>query len=178
MNRIKFFMEYLKDFRTTGSVTPSSRFLAKKMIKNINFSHADCIVEFGAGTGVFTRTLLKRMNKDAVLLSFETNKDFCTLLKHIDDPRLQIINDSAEHIQKYITKVDYIVSGLPLVSLPRTTITKIIDSIRTSLHSNGSYIQFQYSLKSYKEFKEKFNSVRINFTPLNLPPAVIYTCTP
>ena len=70
-----FLKTFLKD-RQVGAMSPSSRFLANKMLENINFDEAKVIVELGPGTGVFTHVLLEKMRPDATLLVFELNTEF------------------------------------------------------------------------------------------------------
>jgi phospholipid N-methyltransferase len=50
-----FLKQYIKNPRMIGAVLPSSRNLARKMIEDIDFEKAECIVEYGPGTGVFTK---------------------------------------------------------------------------------------------------------------------------
>lgn len=181
-SRLPFFRQFLHDWRTTGSVTPSSRFLVNTMVEPIDFTTARCIVELGAGEGCITRALLKRMHPDAKLFAFETNKELCAILQRIQDARLHVINDSAEHIGKHLrdheqTKAEFIVSGLPLVALPKGRGTAIVDEVQRTLKDNGAYIQFQYSLSSKKDFRQRFGNVSIRFVPLNLPPAFVYVCS-
>ncbi|MBI4154977.1 hypothetical protein HY498_02750 [Candidatus Woesearchaeota archaeon] len=181
MHRTKFFLQYLKNPRLIGSITPSSKYLIKKMISPIDFSNARYILELGSGNGCITKELLKNMDLESKLIIFETNEEFCKTISKIEDERLYIINDSAEkilhHLKKLkIKKADYIISGLPLAVLPKETREIILNSISKSLKQNGLYIQFQYSLRSYKQIKQLFSQVNVNFTSLNIPPAFIYIC--
>ena len=64
------------------------------------------------------------MNSESNLICFETNKKFYNELKKIDDKKMTLLNDSAEMMESYlneneIIKVDYIVSSVPLVTLPK-----------------------------------------------------------
>ena len=179
MSRSSFFRAFLTSPRTTGSVTPSSRYLTRKMTAAIDFSRSRCIVELGSGTGCVTRALLQHMRPDAKLLAFETNPHFVGMLEGIGDPRLQVIADSAEHISKHLDEgelADYIVSGLPLAILPEPVTNAILDDARNCLSRQGRYIQFQYSLVSRKSLLRRFPSMRIAFTPWNVPPAFVYIC--
>ena len=59
----QFLREYLSAPNTVGALAPSSRHLAASMTASIDFGQAHCIVEYGAGTGVFTTfqyTLLRK----------------------------------------------------------------------------------------------------------------------
>ena len=73
--RFKESFTFLKRFaeqpRKIGSVTPSSKFLTKAMLERVDWDNANCIAELGAGTGVFTREIVKRAKPDAKILVFE-----------------------------------------------------------------------------------------------------------
>jgi len=101
--------------------------------------------------------------------------------KEIVDPRVKIIPDSAEkiyiYLKKYgIHKADYIVSGLPLASLPPKTTRSILQNTYTYLRTGGNYIQFQYSLATLRQIKYLFDHVAVSFVPFNFPPAFVYVC--
>jgi phospholipid N-methyltransferase len=179
--KVNYIKELFKKENKVGSVAPSSRFLVKKMIAPIDFQHADVIVEFGPGTGVITHELLKRMKPGARLYVFEINREFVTSLSAIRDKRMKLIEDSAEKVGDYlrqdgIAHVDYIVSSLPLAIIPRDIEYAILRAAAAALKKGGAYIQFQYSLASRKKLKEVFHSISINFTPINIPPAFVFTC--
>lgn len=181
MSKKKFISEVLKSTGTIGALSPSSSFLAKKMLEPIDFSKAKCIVEFGPGTGVFTHKILEKMSKDAILLAFEINPVFIEELQKIQDNRLIIINDSAEKIKDYLTQnqqtsADYIISSLPFAMIPNEVVHNILTNSDNALSNKGKYIQFQYSLNAKKKLASYFSKVNINFTVLNLPPAFIYIC--
>jgi phospholipid N-methyltransferase len=183
INKRTFLKSFLKNPGRTGSVIQSSPFLVKKMTDPVDWQNARLIVEFGAGTGVITEKILEKMTEDATLLCIEIDAIlFDKLKKRIKDPRIKLIQDGAENLGKYLKKyklgeVDYIISGLPLVSLPKKTSTQIVVQILKYLKKGGKYIQFQYSLVSRKEFKSLFSEMRVCFTPLNIPPAFVYVCT-
>jgi len=44
-----------------GSVIPSSRFLVKYLMKQVDWNRARLLVEFGPGVGTITREILKRL---------------------------------------------------------------------------------------------------------------------
>jgi len=183
INKKLFFKSFLGNPIQTGSVIQSSPFLVSQMVKPVNFREAKVIVEFGAGTGVITKKILKHMAEDAILLCFEVNKDLCEeLKKKIDDSRVKIISDGAENFERYLKKynakeADYIISGLPLVVLPKEIGEKILSQVTKHLKKGGQYIQFQYSLTSRKKFKKMFSEMEVRFTLLNVPPAFVYVCT-
>jgi phospholipid N-methyltransferase len=177
-----FRKQFWKNKKMVGSVTPSSRFLTKKIIKNIDFKNSNVFVVLGPGNGVFTKEIIKKMNKNAVLLIFELNDIFYNDLKNrIDDKRVHLIHDSAEKINEYLKKcnvdsVDTVISSLPIAVLPDKVRKKILVSVKRSLNNNGKFIQFQYSLQAKESLKKLYSKIKISFTPFNFPPAFIYTC--
>ncbi|MEW6468399.1 MAG: methyltransferase [Bacteroidota bacterium] len=179
--RLNFLNEFFKKENKVGSVAPSSRFLVRKMVEPIDFDSARVIIEFGPGTGVITTELLKNMRDDAVLYAFEINEEFAQGLSLIRDRRFRLIRDSAERLEEYLAQdgirhADYVVSSLPLAIIPREVEYTILRAAARALKRGGSFIQFQYSLASRKKLKEIFHSIKTNFTPINIPPAFVFTC--
>ena len=78
-----FIKEYIKHPRKVGAIAPSSKYLAYKMIKEINFELAKCIVEYGPGTGAFTEKILARAKDDTKIILLEVNEEFYCKLKQL-----------------------------------------------------------------------------------------------
>lgn len=181
MNKIEFFKESVKNLKTVGTITRSSKYLCQGMIKHVDFDNAKVIVELGAGDGVITKHILAAMHPNTKLLAFEVNKAFCDLIRQIDDPRLIVVEDSAENIQHYLDQIgakeiDYVVSAIPFVSLPDELGYDIISKCRDLLKNGGRFIQVHYSLLAKKLYTKIFGEVDINFVPVNIPPAFVLVC--
>lgn len=182
LSRYNFFKVAIKNMKTSGSFVPSSRFLAKKMLRTIDFSKADVIVELGPGNGVFTKRILKKMHPKAQLICFEINDEFYEGLNKIGHPQLKVLKESAENIQIELEKLGHskschIISSLPLTIIPDSISKNILRNSYNNLGENGSFIQFQYSLTYFKKLKSVFKkSVSLDFEVLNFPPAFIYRC--
>jgi phospholipid N-methyltransferase len=184
MNQKRSFIKnFWKEKKMVGSMTPSSRFLAKKMLAPIDFKTAKVIIELGPGTGVFTRKIIENMRPDALFLIFELNDSFIALLqKKINDPRVHLIHDSAEKMNEYLLKfgakkADAIISSLPLANFPEDLKNSLLKESYAVLNDNACFVQFQYSLNAKKSIKSIFSKVGIGFTAANFPPAFIYSCT-
>jgi phospholipid N-methyltransferase len=114
------------------------------MFGKLNYSDAKVIVELGGGRGVFTHEILKLMNSDCKLLVFEVNEVFSNQLKsEIQDERVTIINDSAEHIGTYLQqhqfeKADHIISSLPLSMFSLELKESILQNATRFLSDNGA----------------------------------------
>lgn len=183
MNIVKFLIEYLKSPRTVGAVAPSSERLAEKMVRNIDFENAKCIVEYGPGTGVFTDKLIERKKQNTVLLLIEYNKEFCRQLeeRYNGHNNIILINDSAENVDKYleeynINKIDYVVSGLPFTSLPKNVSSKVLEKTKSILNKNGLFITFQYTLLKKEFIAGYFKKIDLERVLLNVPPAFVLKC--
>lgn len=180
--KMNFFKEAIKTIKTSGSLIPSSKFLVKRILKNIDFESAELIVEYGAGNGIITDEILNRLKPSAKLICFEINEVFYKELKTINNPQLVVLNTSAEDIEEEIIKLNfsqvcYVVSSLPLAILPYEVSESIIEKSKKLLKKHGKFIQFQYSTKSLKQFKSFFNKkIVVEFEPLNIPPAFLYVC--
>jgi phospholipid N-methyltransferase len=167
-----------------GSVVPSSRFLVKDMMAKVNWERARVLVELGPGVGTITREILKRMRPDAVLVVIELNEEFVEYLGGtIRDPRVRIIHGSAAHVRAILAEqalapADYIISGLPYRNMTETQRREILDESRLALRAEGSMLLFQYTRTLLPYLESSFSSVKQNFQPLNILPALIFHCTP
>ena len=167
-----------------GSVVPSSRFLVKDIMAQIDWNRAHVVVEFGPGVGTITREALKRMRPDAVLVVIELNPEFVDYLRHtVRDPRLRVIHGSAAHVRRILTEqgfgpADYIISSLPYSLLAEDARREIVSESRNALKAQGSLLVFQYSRMLLPYLKSTFSSVKLGFQLFNILPALIFHCTP
>ncbi len=182
VSRINFLKESIKNLKTLGTITPSSRFLAERMLKKIDFSKVNILVELGPGNGAITKFILDRLPKNATLICFEINDNFYNQLLKIKNPNLIVVKSSAEKIEEELKKLnfnkaDHIISSLPLTIIPDLVTDEILKNSFNALSKNGTFIQFQYSLTYFKKLKKVFNkSISLDFEPLNIPPAFVYRC--
>lgn len=178
MGTIEFFRQSVKNLKTIGTLTRSSKFVCKEMISHVDFKTANVIVEMGAGDGVITKHILGAMKPDGKLIIFEVNPTFCKELRKIKDERLIVIEDSVELIPEYLKKnnldqPDFIISAIPFVAMPDDVSYKIVQICQETLKPKGKYIQIHYSLLLKKMYKKVFGNVDVNFVPLNIPPAFV-----
>jgi len=183
MNSLTFLLQYIFKPRTVGAVLPSSKYLAKKMLASVNFNAAKCIVEYGAGTGVFTKRILEKRHPGTVVIVFEKNEAFCQNLtnKYGAEPNVYIINESAENIGQHLEKcgleyADYIVSGLPFASLPTEVSENILNQTKKFLSTSGTFITFQYSLLKIEFIRRFFDKIETERELRNIPPAYVLRC--
>ena len=183
MEGISFLKRFMESPKMIGSVWPSSKRLAKKMVSTIDFAGAKCIVEYGPGTGVFTKELIEKKQPDTILFLVELNEELYHGLqkKYENTPNVYVIHDSAEkvdeHLQQYgYAEVDYIISGLPFAAFPEELSQRIFETTLRVLKQEGQFITFQYTLLKKKFINGFFDSIQLNYELINLPPAFIFYC--
>lgn len=178
MNRFKFFREGIRNIKTVGTVTRSSRYLCDKIINHSKIHKAKVIVELGAGDGVLTKRILDRMPDNCRLIAFEINEKFISTLNDIDDKRLIVAADSAENLPKYLEQyqldhVDIVYSALPFTVIPKDVAKSIISISKEVLVPDGEYLQIHYSLVAKSLYNNIFGNVEVFFQPINIPPAFV-----
>lgn len=183
METLSFIKQYIISPRFVGALLPSSKSLAARMIEDINFKNAGCIVEYGPGTGAFTQKLLDSRNADTVLLVIEYNYDFYNMLKskYDNEKNFFLIHGSAENVDKYLKNygfdyADYIVSGLPFGCLPKDISDTILEKTKEILRKDGKFITFQYTLLKKSLISSYFHSMDIKREYRNFPPAYVFCC--
>jgi phospholipid N-methyltransferase len=177
--RLNFLKEYFKDPKKTGSITPSSKYLTKKMLNSINFSKELIILEFGAGNGVFSESIINQKNKNTKLIIIEFNKKFCEelIIKFGNIDNVFIINDDVLNLENIlkelnIDKVDNIISSLPFLSLGEEFTEKLMNLIK--LYLKDEFVLFQYTNIIFKNLKKHFPNIKKEFVFKNIPPAIIF----
>jgi len=182
-SKIVFLKEFFKNPSKTGSLIPSSKYLAKQMIDSINFSKNIIIVEYGPGEGVFSNEIIKRKNKESIIILIELNKIFYNQLKNKfkDIDNVFIFNDSVENVENIlknlnINNIDYIISGIPFSSLPKELTKIILKNTKRIMNNKSSFITFQYSKIKFKLFFNYFKSIKIIKVWKNFPPAYVLNC--
>ncbi|HFC00521.1 MAG TPA: ribosomal RNA adenine dimethylase, partial [Phaeodactylibacter sp.] len=167
MKKIEFFKESIRNLKTVGTLTRSSKYLCKGMIKPVDFENANVIVELGAGDGVITKHILKHMKSDSKLLAFEVNTLFCDQMRSsINDDRLVVIEDSAEKLGEYLAKynlgkADYVISAIPFVAFPEELAKSIINISKDNMKDNALFVQVHYSLLTKKFYQSIFGNVDV-----------------
>lgn len=162
---------------------PSSRYLIDKCLQPIDFDQAEVILEFGVGDGCITEEILQRAKPTTKIIAIEINENLYQYGKEkfSNHANLYLHFGSALVFDKLletygITSVDFIVSSLPLSLFKQKDIEELFDKIPHHLSVGGAFIQYQYSIGKLQYLKSVFSKVRIDYTILNTPPALIFTC--
>ncbi|MBV8306265.1 MAG: methyltransferase [Gammaproteobacteria bacterium] len=178
-----FASNFIRHPNMLGSIIPSSRFLVDQVLKPIDWHEARVIVEYGPGIGTFTAEILRRMRSDAQLVVIETNRDFVRFLrKTLPDPRLHVVLDSAAEVQSVLVRLGlppprYIISGIPLGSMPDPVRADIAAKSRAALEPGGAFLVYQFTARALPTLQRTFGDVRRSVERRNFPPAQLFLCT-
>lgn len=182
-------MEFFLNPHTMGAIASSGKALSELITDLAELSTAHTVVEFGPGTGVFTRVAQKKMPRTAQLITIECEHKFITRLR-TEFPAVKTYEGSASAIQTYLndnnkTCCDRIISGLPWTIFSEEEQNKTLHAAYNSLRDGGIFVTFTYIYSQYippgirfrKLLTNTFSSVRKS--PIvwkNLPPAFVYVC--
>lgn len=177
-----FAKNFLRHPYMLGSLIPSSRFLVNTVLAPVDWSRARVIVEYGPGVGTFTAEILRRMRGDARLVAIETNHEFVQFMAaSLPDGRLYLEHDSAENVaevlrRRALPRADYIISGIPLGSMPKDLQARIATGSRDALDSHGEFLVYQFTSRVLPVLRQTFQGVRRSVEFRNFPPAQLFVC--
>ncbi|MCS7458980.1 phospholipid methyltransferase [Paenibacillus doosanensis] len=174
-----FLHKFLRSPKQMGSITPSSKFLARAMVRHIPWHEVSAAAELGAGTGAITEQIQVNLKERTKLLLFEKDGILRDQLA-VKYPGAACYADAC-HIRNAmksegIGQLDAIVSGLPFFNFPQGLRDNIMKEVAASLKPGGYFIAFQYSLQMKHKLSGDFDMETIDFVPFNLPPAFVYVC--
>ena len=179
-DRLTFLKGFLQRPREVGSVVPSSRFLAQRLLRVIDAAHARTLVELGPGTGGPTRAVLKALPADARLLAIDTNPAFVRELAAIRDPRLHVAEGSAADLaalirQHGLTAPDIVFSGIPFSTLPEAVADGILESVWAALTPGGRFTAYQFRDAVCRQGRRVMGEPLVECEWVNLPPMHFYS---
>ena len=149
-----FWQELRRNFRHTGSVLPSGRFLSAALARYVRSIPGEKrILEVGPGTGVVTRAIIKRTSRGDRLDLVELNDRFVEILngriasdRKFQKPgvQVQVFHAPVESLQVE-QPYDLIVSGLPLNNFDVPLIEKIFGAFERLCKPGGIVSFFEYA---------------------------------
>jgi len=185
-DQLLFLGRFVRNPRTIGAISPSSRRLARRMISGLSLDANSRIAELGPGTGAVTAELARHLPRGARVMAVDVDRTFVGRL----DGRWQGVEcvcDRAERLAalgaaRGLLPFDHIVSGLPFASLPPATTRLVLDAIHATLRGGGTFTTFQYvhafGFQSAQAFRGAMTQ-RLGGPPGrwlvfgNLPPALV-----
>lgn len=147
-----FLSEFWRNRHQVGSLTPSSKYLARAMTRHIRIANRQVqlnILEVGAGTGVFTKYVIQQMPGGSRFDVVEIDPKFCEILtKNIAAEFGQVpnVNFLCCDITQFKSpeRYDFIISGLPFHSFDPALVEKILEIYANLIKPGGTVTFFEY----------------------------------
>ncbi|MFO8030521.1 MAG: rRNA adenine N-6-methyltransferase family protein [Cyclonatronaceae bacterium] len=183
----KHIIHFIRDWKKTGAVMPSSRYLARDAVRLVidqleqRRREPLSILELGAGTGTFTERILPRLKKDDHFDVVELNTYFYNILRQ----RFRLNGEVRLHHRDFLKfstekKYDFVISSLPYEQIP-IAVTRRMWQQKLSLCKPGSYIIY-YKYVNFNFFRSRFEKRLVRdycqdekIVFLNMPPARLFT---
>jgi phospholipid N-methyltransferase len=173
--------EFAHDPFLVGSAFPASQWLVDATLQPLDWSRIRLIVEYGPGTGRFTRAILDRLHPRGRLVAFETGANFVRYLRNtIDDPRLVVMEAPAQDVESGIARygaADCIVSGIPFSTLMPGEDQALFRTSCAALADHGWFVAYQMRRDVLSPLRRHFRSIRAAREWRNIPPCHIYWAT-
>jgi phospholipid N-methyltransferase len=176
---------FLKYPAMLGSIWPSSDYLCKRLMLQIDWRKVDTVVEYGPGVGTITRHLLRNLHPRGTLVAIEKNPELVAALSRklaANDRRLKLVEGSAADVRTMLDQLglaaaDCIVSGIPFSLIPENEVRSIMDGTRESLGPGGRLLIYQFTGAIEPVLREHFQDVRSEYELRNFLPARTYLAT-
>jgi phosphatidylethanolamine/phosphatidyl-N-methylethanolamine N-methyltransferase len=171
-----FFKRLLKNPASVGAVVPSSLALSRFMCQHVEcHSKEEFVVEIGAGTGRFTQALLNQGLLVSQIIAVELDSELANFLRN-RFPELIVIEGDATQLEKLLPsyvlgKVRTVISGIPMVNMPKDVQKEIVRSAFSILTDGGKFLQFTYGpvspipARSLGLVKKRLGHIFLNFPP-------------
>lgn len=202
---VAFIREFIRHPGKIGAIAPSGRALAAAMVRGIDFDRSRAILEFGPGTGVFTKAMLDAMPHDWLdprqshrpgrgtgrFIAIEFNGAMAATVRR-QYPEATVYNDDAGNVEAICRKegiepgtVDAIISGLAWTSIPEQPRLRILQATHRVLKPGGEFRTFTYQASMLvrsawvfrKMLRGTFREVHVGRVVWrNMPPAFVYRC--
>lgn len=182
-----FFRQWLRHPVSMASLSPSSPYLAAGMIAELPLG-ATRVIELGGGTGVFTSALLTHGIRADDLMVMELNAELHAHLQQLF-PGVHVQHGDARELVRLSSEcgfsacgpADAAISGLGMLSMPRSVQRDIVAATFECLRPDGRFIQFTYGpfAPIARDVMQALDLVarRGVFVFRNLPPATVYVFT-
>ena len=174
-----FFRSLVSDPRAVGAVAPSGPSLGRLMARGCGAGAR--VIEMGAGTGALTRAILDTGVSEQDLCLVESDQRFVEILRESFPGARTVHGDATslgEHLEDLTGRVDFIISGLPLLLFPDARKRRLLAAAFSLLAEGGAFHQFTYA-GVCPVGRRTLNNLglrasRLGVAALNVPPAFVY----
>lgn len=175
-DEVRFVRGWVSGPRKIGAISPSSRALARLMVRCAQPEPEGYTLELGPGTGVATLALIEAGVAPDRIVAVEHNGEFCRLLEK-RFPRLNVVHGDAFDLDTALAgfsdiRLSSALSGLPLLSFPLAMRLKCVEGVLDRLPKGRPLVQFSYGVKGpIGAMPGRIAVSRSKWVVLNLPPA-------
>ncbi|WP_419193093.1 class I SAM-dependent methyltransferase [Kolteria novifilia] len=179
IEHLRFLGTAIRD-RYVGAVAPTPKGSVRAVCEPMDISRPVTVVEYGPGTGVFTRYLKRRLHPESTVLALELNEFFAETLterlaKTASGAQVHVVNDDCRNVERWLEHyglggADYILSGIPFSFLDEPSRREIIARTASALTPEGLFLVYQYSFMVAPYLEERFELVRRSRRFLHVPP--------
>lgn len=177
---MRFARELITSPLEVGAVAPSSAALANAMTEGLSAADGP-VIELGPGTGVFTRALLARGIPQEQIAAIEASQVFASTLTARHEG-IAVIHGDAARVRRLSpfgpATAGIVICGLPLLSISRTKILRIVAESFACLRDGGVFRLFTYGPRCPVPgaILQRLDIVarRSSFVHKNIPPASVY----
>ena len=178
--RSLFLRELMAQPLAVGAICASSPHLAARMAALVDLAADGWVVELGGGTGVITAALLAHgVPADRLVVVEQSDRLAAHLRQRF--PAIRVLHGDAAELPALLAplgngaaplRVQHIVSGLPLLSIPAPVRQRILQAGAEVLAPDGRLLQFTYALHGPSPWQQAGLSCQRRERVLaNLPPA-------
>lgn len=185
-DRLQFISAFVRQPGSIGAIAPSSPFLAREMVRDLDVQPGQSVLEFGPGTGPFTAEILANLPEGAAYMGIELHAGFVTALRQ-RFPEATIVHGSAAEAPRFHAEYDLppvraILCGLPFASLPPSVQDSVIAALDALLTPGSQFRTFQYvhafALPTAIRFRRRMAELlgkpaRSRAVMRNVPPAYV-----
>ncbi|MCO5115407.1 MAG: methyltransferase domain-containing protein [Burkholderiaceae bacterium] len=178
--RSLFLRELMAQPLAVGAICASSPHLAARMAAQVDLAAGGWVVELGGGTGVITAALLAHGVPPERLAVVEQSDRLAAHLRQ-RFPAIHVLHGDAAELPALLAQLDgpaapvrvqHIVSGLPLLSIPTPVRQRILHAGAQVLAPGGRLLQFTYALHGPSPWQQAgLVCQRRERVLANLPPA-------
>lgn len=187
---VRFVGALVRNPGAVGAILPSSRFLAHRMVQDMELASGDLVLEYGPGTGPMTAALrhLDLASRGVHYLGIELDPRLHLALSRrfagMDFHCGSVVDVEQILAERGLPQARYIISGLPFASLPEEVQRGAVQGSHAALVEGGEFRTFQYvhayRLPAARRFRKMMEETFTGFsrsTPVlrNVPPAYVLT---
>ncbi len=177
---IPFLRAWLAAPLRVAAIAPSGPGLARAITAELSATSMP-VIELGPGTGVFTQAILDAGVTPDQLVMIEFGADFAALMR-ARFPAVRLIERSASDLADVTLfgpgQAGAVVSGLPILSMPKPVVRAILSTAFSELRSGGAMFQFTYGYRCpvADAILDEFGLIarRTATVLVNAPPASVY----